>query len=119
MPKPGFKSFSLKEDIYNELFSKYGKNKETLKKKGINSFSAYLISILNESIKNIILPESTFFEKIFHDETSIAIKDKKKNKIIEISISKGKLFCNQDNSNSCIHIGFAYSLPEVLKLMKI
>lgn len=117
MPKSGFKSFSLKEGIYDEFFSKYVKNKEILELKGIHSFSGYIAYILNSAIKNHIVLKNSPFEKIYHDTTTVTIKDKQKNKIIEISIMKNQLFCRNDNSNNCVHVGFAYSIPEVIELI--
>ena len=47
MPKPGFKSITVNEHIYNSFISIYDENKMDLSTFGINSFSAFLTYILN------------------------------------------------------------------------
>lgn len=42
MPKAGFKSMTVSEDVYNELQKSYNVLKPTLSLLGINSFSAFV-----------------------------------------------------------------------------
>ena len=39
MPKPGFKSITISETVYEKFFDVYEKNKEKLTMKGVNSFA--------------------------------------------------------------------------------
>ena len=58
MPKSGFKSITLSEDIYDKFFDVYKKNKEEYAMKGINSFSGYVtyhLSQLMEKDKKILV----------------------------------------------------------------
>jgi hypothetical protein len=48
MPKPGFKSITVSENIYKKFFEVYEKNKKGLELKGIMSFSGYLTSRMEE-----------------------------------------------------------------------
>ena len=47
----------------------------------------------------------------------IILKDNIINRIVELKIKKGKIFCEFDKKDDCIHVGFAYSIPEVNKLL--
>lgn len=118
MPKKGFKSFSFKEELYNHHYSKFKTNKKELSKKGINSFSAYLVYILNQGTVSNLIPKNFRFEKIYKDQNTIILKDYQKNKIIEIAIRKNSLFCQTDKKTDCIHVGFAYSFTDVIKNMQ-
>ena len=47
----------------------------------------------------------------------IILKDNINDRIIELKIQKGEIFCEFDKTNECIHVGFAYSLPETYDLL--
>ena len=48
MPKPGYKSITVSENIYKKFFEVYEKNRKELELKGIMSFSGYLTSRMEE-----------------------------------------------------------------------
>ena len=50
MPKPGFKSYAIKEKLYNSLKEKFEQDEIKLNKIGIKSFSAFLTNMINEKI---------------------------------------------------------------------
>jgi hypothetical protein len=52
MPKPGYKSITVSEHVYNKFFKVYEKNKKGLELKGISSFSGYLTSMMEEMMLN-------------------------------------------------------------------
>lgn len=115
MPKPGFKSITVSENVYRRFFDAYAKNKKELEFKGITSFSGYLTSIMEEMMKRYeaIGLHVPFMEKILIDHNSVIIKDNKKNRIVEISLRNNELQCLLDDRNDCVHVGFVYSLPEL------
>jgi hypothetical protein len=119
MPKKGFKSFSLKDEIYDPYFSKFLENKTDLQKKGVTSFSAYLAYVLNEAIQQKSINKNSKFEKIFMDTSSVVIKDLHANKIYELSVRDNSLYCENDKRNDCLHVGFAYSIPEIYKKFQL
>ena len=51
MPKAGFKSITVSENIYDKFYKKYEKKKKILAMKGINSFSGYMVSILAKQLE--------------------------------------------------------------------
>jgi len=46
LPREGFKSLTLPEDVYDYWFDEFKKNKSELRKYGVNSFSGYIVSKL-------------------------------------------------------------------------
>jgi hypothetical protein len=114
LPKPGFKSITVSENVYGRFFNAFLKNKKELEFKGITSFSGYLTSMMEEIMKKYEANglHAPFMEKILTDHNSIIIKDNKRNQIVEITLHDNELQCLLDDRNDCVHVGFVYSLPE-------
>ena len=119
MPKDGFKSITVSETVYDKFFDVYQKNKEELLMKGVNSFSGYITYMLEEKIEK----DKTFaryapkLEKISVDGDRVVLKDNIKNRIAEVTIQRGELFCQLCEEKDCVHIGFVFSLPDVYEIL--
>ena len=119
MPKEGFKSITVSEIVYNKFFDVYQKNKQDLLMKGVNSFSGYVTYMLEEMMQK----DKTFakyapkIEKISVDEDRVILKDTIKNRIAEVAMQRGELFCQLCEDKNCVHVGFAWAIPEVYELL--
>ena len=119
MPKPGFKSITVSEQVYEKFYDVYNKNKEELTMKGVNSFSGYVTYMLEEMMQK----DKTFaryapkLEKISVDGDRVILKDNIKNRIAEVAIQKGELFCQLCEEKDCVHVGFVFSLPDVYEVL--
>lgn len=51
MPRKGYKSITVRDEIYNELLERYNENKEALLKQGITSFSGYVTRLLYSALE--------------------------------------------------------------------
>jgi hypothetical protein len=119
MPKPGFKSITVSENVYKKFFNIYEKRKNDLELKGITSFSGYLTSMMEEMMlkHEAFAKQAPFMEKISIDSDRVIIKDNKRNRIVEVILRNRELRCLLDEKIDCIHIGFVYSIPEVYILL--
>jgi len=105
--------------VYEKLSPMYEKNKERLALKGMNSFSGYVSFMLDEAIKK----DKSFaryapkIEKISVDDDRVILKDHIKNRIAEVAVQKGELFCQLCDETDCVHVGFVFSLPEVYEVL--
>lgn len=119
MPNPGFKSITVSEHVYRKFFEVYEKNKKELELRGISSFSGYVTSMMEELMlkHEIFAKHAPMMDKIAIDDNRIIIKDNKKDRIAEVQVKGGDLYCMLDEENDCVHVGFAYSLPEVYRIM--
>ncbi|MDQ3840667.1 MAG: hypothetical protein M3297_15540 [Thermoproteota archaeon] len=119
MPKPGFKSITVSDHVYNKFFATYEKNRRGLELKGITSFSGYLTSMMEEAMAKYeaFARHSPFMEKIDVEQNRITIKDNKRNKIAEVFLKDDQLYCSLDGNTDCVHIGFVYSLPELYNII--
>jgi len=118
MPKAGFKSITVTENVYDRLFAVYKANQEELQIIGVNSFSGYVTHCLELQLKNknIAIKYRPSLQKLTVNYDRVLLKDNIRNRVAEIII-KPKLKCMLCDSNSCMHIGFCYSLPEVYEIM--
>ena len=119
MPKPGFKSITVSENVYKKFFNIYEKRRNDLELKGITSFSGYLTSMMEEMMlkHEAFAKQVPFMEKISIDSDRVIIKDNKRNRIAEVILRDGELRCLLDEKIDCVHIGFIYSIPEVYILL--
>ncbi len=87
--------------------------------KGVNSFSGYITYMLEENIQK----DKTFaryapkLEKISVDDDRVILKDNIKNRIAEVTVQRGELFCQLCEKKDCVHIGFVFSLPDVYEIL--
>ncbi|HMK33050.1 MAG TPA: hypothetical protein VK431_05445 [Nitrosopumilaceae archaeon] len=119
MPKAGFKSITVSEDVYNKFHEVYKKNKEDLAMKGINSFAGYITFMMEDLMQK----DETFaryapkLEKISVDDNRVVVKDNIKNRIAEVAIQNGELYCLFCEEKDCVHVGFVFSLPDVYEVL--
>jgi ribosomal protein S17E len=119
MPKAGFKSITISEQVYDKFHDVFEKNKSELAMKGVNSFAGYITYMLED----MMLKDKTFaryapkLEKISVDDDRVIIKDNIKNRIAEVTIQRGELFCQLCEEKNCFHIGFVFSLPDVYEVL--
>jgi predicted CopG family antitoxin len=119
MPKAGFKSITVSEEVYDKFFDVFEKNKSELTMKGINSFSGYVTYMLEQTMQK----DKTFaryapkIEKVAVDDDRVVLKDNIKNRIAEVAIQKGELFCQLCEEKDCVHVGFVFSLPDIYEVL--
>ncbi len=125
MPKTGsgYKSVTVTQSVYDRYMKSYEQNKQKLERKGINSFTSYITSMLEELMERneIFARYAPFLQEFGYDEANnvVYVKDNRTGRIAGISISKGKeLRCDVDNRSDCVHVGFAYSIPTVYRVME-
>src|ERR687886_2457536 len=121
MPKAGFKSITVSENVYKKFFEIYEKSKKELELKGITSFSGYLTSMMEEMMikYEAFAKHAPFMEKISIDQNRAIVKDNKRNRIAEVLFKNGELQCLLDERTDCVHVGFVYSLPELYNNEKV
>ncbi|GKS67765.1 hypothetical protein YTPLAS73_13120 [Nitrosarchaeum sp.] len=111
---------TLLECIYNKLHDTYVKNNRELQMKGISDFSGYVTYLIEEMMQN----DETFaryapkLEKISFNDDKVILKDSIQNRIAEVVIQRGELFCNLCDKKDCVHIEYVFSLPDVYEILK-
>jgi len=119
MPKAGFKSITISESVYDKFYGVFQKNKDELSMKGVNSFAGYITYMLEDMMQK----DKTFaryapkLEKISVDGDRVIIKDNIKNRIAEVTIQRGELYCQLCEQKNCFHIGYVFSLPDIYEVL--
>ncbi|MDI1495144.1 MAG: hypothetical protein K8823_450 [Cenarchaeum symbiont of Oopsacas minuta] len=119
MPKAGFRSITVSEAIYEKFHDTYEESKTDLAVRGVRSFSGYVTYMLEE----IMQKDKTFaryapkLEKLSIDDDRVILKDNIKNRIAEVAIQKGELYCQLCESKNCVHVGYVFSLPDVYSVL--
>ena len=119
MPKDGFKSITVSDTVYDKYYEIYQKNKQELVMKGVNSFAGYITYMLEQTMQK----DKTFakyapkLEKVSIDDDRVIVKDNIKNRIAEVTIQRGELYCQLCEEKNCFHVGFVFSLPDVYEIL--
>jgi hypothetical protein len=119
MPKEGFKSITVSDTVYDTFYEIYQKNKQELTMKGVNSFAGYITYMLEQTMQK----DKTFakyapkLEKVSIDDDRVIVKDNIKNRIAEVAIQRGELYCQLCEEKNCFHVGFVFSLPDVYEIL--
>lgn len=119
MPKEGFKSITVSDTVYDRYYEIYQKNKQDLAMKGVNSFAGYITYMLEQTMQK----DKTFakyapkLEKVSIDDDRVIVKDNIKNRIAEVTIQRGELYCQLCEEKNCFHVGFVFSLPDVYEIL--
>jgi len=119
MPKEGFKSITVSDTVYDKYHEIYLKNKQELTMKGVNSFAGYITYMLEQTMQK----DKTFakyapkLEKVSIDDDRVIVKDNIKNRIAEVTVQRGELYCQLCEEQNCFHVGFVFSLPDVYEIL--
>jgi hypothetical protein len=119
LPKAGFKSITVSEEVYNRFHDIYKKNRQDLAMRGINSFAGYITFMMEDLMQK----DETFaryapkLEKISADDDRVVIKDNIKNRIAEVAVQNGELYCLLCEEKNCVHVGYVFSLSEVYEVL--
>ena len=115
MPKPGFKSITISQTVYDKFYDVYKKNKDNLNMKGVNSFAGYITYMLEDTMQK----DKTFakyapkLELISMEDDRVIIKNNIENRIAEIVYQRGELYCQLCEAKDCHCIGYVWSIPEI------
>ena len=119
MPKEGFKSITVSETVYKRFNDAYVNSKDALAVKGIRSLSGYISYMLEERMleNEAMARHAPRIKKISVEGDRVVLLDGKVNRIAEVVIQNGVLYCQLCEESNCLHVGFAYAVPEVYAAM--
>ena len=119
MPEKKWSTVLVRMEYVDGLKEIYEKKKHPLLDAGINTFTGFVNDLIWHVIEadRVLSSRAPFLSEVSMTEDGITIRDARLDRIVEVKIRKGELVCDLDNSNNCIHIGFAYAIPEVYKVL--
>ncbi|HKH85476.1 MAG TPA: hypothetical protein VKA40_02915 [Nitrososphaera sp.] len=107
-----------KEIITVEIFKEtYDTMKANATKKHWST-KDYINNVLLEAIERdkFLYSYAPSLSKVGYEGNILFIRDAKLGKTAEISLRDRSLYCNVCNSKDCVHIHYAFALPEMAKL---
>jgi hypothetical protein len=107
-----------KEVITVEIFKDtYDRMKASAEKMRWNT-KEYINSVLSESIERdrFLQSYAPFLSKVGYQDNILFIRDAKLAKTAEIYLKDRALYCGLCESKDCMHIHYAFALPEVVKM---
>jgi hypothetical protein len=116
MPRKGWKTLAIREQLYRTLQNQFEKRKGDLASKyGVNTFAGYMTRLLMEASEQneIFLRYGPFMQEVDVSGDEIAIRDNFQHRIAEVVFRKDSLFCLLDERPDCLHVGYAFSIPKV------
>jgi hypothetical protein len=117
MPKEGFSVITITEQVHDKARQRY---QQKVKAGQIaKSFSRYVNDLIMEVIEadESFALQAPFMQKIALQDNSIMIKDNKIGRIVEVKVHGKDLLCMYDERKDCVHVGYAYAIPEVYRVM--
>ena len=117
MPKEGFSVITITQQAHDKARQRY--NQKVKSEKITKSFSKYVNDLIIETVEadESLSLSAPFMQKIGLQDYSIMIKDNKIGRIAEVQVHGKELICMLDERKDCVHVGYAYAIPEVYRLM--
>jgi hypothetical protein len=80
----------------------------------------FISDLIQESLDKVHVQDSVspILEKYAVDSESVYIRDNARDMVAELHFKdESDLYCNVDGAKNCVHIGFAWAIPEVQKMI--
>ena len=119
MPKKGFSAITITEWAHDKAKSVYLQRLKSVDER--KSFSRYINDIIVDRIEadqNLSLG-APLMQKVNLVDNSVLIKDNKIGRLVEVQVRGKEILCLYCNKNNCVHVGFAYAIPEVYRLIRL
>ena len=115
MPLQGFRSITISESTYTRFSDDYLKNRDDLAVLGIHSLSGYMSYLLESRMQEdqILARHVPMIKKVSVNDGRAVMLDNTIDRIAEVVARNGELHCQLCAKNNCLHVGFAYALPEI------
>jgi hypothetical protein len=107
-----------KEVVTVEIFKETYETMKTIATKKRWSTKDYINTVLLEAIERdrFLRLYAPSLSKVGYEDDTLFIRDAKLGKTAEIYLRDRSLYCNVCHSKDCVHIHYAFALPEMAKL---
>jgi hypothetical protein len=119
MPKEGFSVITITQEAHDKARSRYNQKLKLGQVEANKSFSRYVNDLIVEKVEEDenLARQAPFMQKIGLQDNSIMIKDNKIGRIVEVQVRGKDLICMLDDRKDCVHVGFAYAIPDVYRVI--
>jgi hypothetical protein len=119
MPKEGFSVITITQEAHDKARTRYNQKLKQGQVEANKSFSRYVNDLIIEKVEEDenLARQAPFMQKVGLQDNSIMIKDNKIGRIAEVQVRGKDLVCMLDDKRDCVHVGFAYAIPEVYRVI--
>ncbi|MBI2184264.1 MAG: hypothetical protein HYU39_04810 [Thaumarchaeota archaeon] len=122
MPEKGWKTLQVKQEYEQRLRDIYERRKHELLDRNIRTFNGFVQALIWRVIESDeqLSRKGPYLEYIpTENPEAIFIKDNKTGRIVEVTMKNGVFYCSVDQRGDCVHVGFAWAIPEVYREMNL
>ena len=118
MTRAGWRQINFHEKMVQVLQERLDREYTSQPRKP--ALGAYVENILYDVIEGdeALRRYGPLLEEFGVEDNRILIKDNRTSDIAELTFRDKVLFCSVDRSDNCVHIGFAWAIPKVYKVMQ-
>lgn len=107
---------TISQENLDRLRRFWEKNEDALSTNNVNSLSDLVAYLLDQIDGQKVEPR---LEHINVFEDHITIRDNKLKREVDVYVkNENELWCSYDDSFDCIHVGYAWAIPKVIKALK-
>jgi hypothetical protein len=119
LPKEGFSVITITQEAHDKARSRYNQKLKAGQVEQNKSFSRYVNDLIVEKVEEDenLARQAPFMQKVGLQDNSIMIKDNKIGRIAEVQVRGKDLVCMLDDRRDCVHVGFAYAIPDVYRVI--
>jgi hypothetical protein len=119
MPKEGFSVITITQEAHDKAKTRYNQKLKLGQVESNKSFSRYVNDLIVEKVEEDenLARQAPFMQKVGMQDNSIMIKDNKIGRIAEVQVRGKDLVCMLDDRRDCVHVGFAYAIPDVYRVI--
>jgi hypothetical protein len=119
MPKEGFSVITITQEAHDKARTRYNQKLKLGQVEANKSFSRYVNDLIVEKVEEDenLARQAPFMQKVGLQDNSIMIKDNKIGRIAEVQVRGKDLVCMLDDRKDCVHVGFAYAIPDVYRVI--
>jgi hypothetical protein len=119
MPKEGFSVITITQEAHDKAKTRYNRKLKLGQVESNKSFSRYVNDLIVEKVEEDenLARQAPFMQKVGMQDNSIMIKDNKIGRIAEVQVRGKDLVCMLDDRRDCVHVGFAYAIPDVYRVI--
>jgi hypothetical protein len=109
MPREGFKSITIKENLLKDLEAAYTRERVALANEGVGSLTSYVSRIIADHLKEKDREQSRLRHFNLY-ENVVRIEDTTLGRLVDVDYRHGEMFCGLCHSTECLHTGFAWGI---------
>ncbi len=118
MSKEGWRSVDLPDELVEKVERLRSLRLERRPGSPV-SLGLFISDVMNETLANEDIRENypALLDEYLVQSNIVSLMDTRTSKVVDLKLQEGGLYCPVDHTDNCVHIGFAWSIPSVNKML--